>query len=245
MDWMSVTWLVMAWAQSGVTQAAAPPPPPPPPIVAGSAELSYVGTSGNSDTQTLGAGSTLTFRPGDWTITNKAALVRSEDRGQVRAQSTLIETQVGRHLAPTLSLVGKHGYARDRFAGINHRNTAEIGLSFEALTTARQQLTLDAGAGYASERRRTGANLSTAIATMGVFYKLAVSATATLENTAQTVFSLEDGRDRRVTNVASLSARLNALLSRKVTHTTRWVKSPVPGFMKTDTITGVALVAKF
>lgn len=244
MGWTYAGWLVMAMvqAQAGAAQPAAPPPPP---VVEGSAELSYVGTSGNSETQTLGAGTTLTLRPGAWTITNKASLVRNEDRGQVRAQSTLIETQVGRHLAPTLSLVVRHGYSRDRFAGINHRNTADVGLSLEAVATGRQTLTLDAGVGYASERRRSGANLSSAIATTGVAYKLTVSSTATFENTAQAVFSLEEGRDRRVTNVASLSARLNAILSMKVTHTTRWVKSPVPGFRKTDTITGVALVAKF
>lgn len=243
MDWMSVSWLVVTMAQVGPAQPT--PPPPPPPVVEGSAELSYVGTTGNSDTQSLGVGTTLTVRPGAWTLSNKSSLVRNEDRGQVRAQSTLIETQVGRHLAPTMSLVGKHGYYRDRFAGINHRHTVDVGLSFEALTTERQELTMDAGVGYANERRRTGANLSTAIATTGVFYKLALSSTATLENAAQAVLSLEDSRDKRATNVASLSARLNALLSMKVTHTLRWVALPVSGFRKTDTITAVALVAKF
>lgn len=243
MDWMSVSWLVVTMAQAGPAQPL--PPPPPPPVVEGSAELSYVGTTGNSDTQSLGVGTTLTVRPGAWTLSNKSSLVRNEDRGQVRAQSTRIETQVGRHLDPALSLVGKHGYYRDRFAGINHRHTVDVGLSFEALTTERQELTMDAGVGYANERRRTGANLSTAIATTGVFYKLALSSTATLENTAQAVLSLEDSRDKRATNVASLSARLNALLSMKVTHTLRWVALPVSGFRKTDTITAVALVAKF
>lgn len=243
MEWIGLSWLVMTMAQAAAPSAA--PSPPAPPLMEGSAEVSYVGTSGNSDTQTLGAGTTLTVRPGEWTITNKASLVRNTDRGQVRAQSTLVETQIGRRLAPTLSLVAKHGYSRDRFAGINHRNTADVGLSFEAIAGKRQTLKLDAGVGYASERRRTGANLSTAIGTTGVFYKVALSSSATVENATQVVFSLENSTDRRISNVTSLSARLNALLSMKVTHTTRWVKSPAPGFRKTDTITGVALVAKF
>jgi putative salt-induced outer membrane protein len=244
MDWMSASWLVVAMAQAGTTQAPAPPPPPPP-VVEGSAELSYVGTSGNSDTQSLGVGTTLTVRPGEWTLANKASFVRNSDRGQVRAQSALIETQVGRRLAPTLSLVGKHGYYRDRFAGINHRHTVDAGLSFEAVRNTRHTLTLDAGVGYANERRRAGGTVSGAIATTGVAYRLALSTTATLSNTATGVFSLADSRDRRATNVASLSARLTTLLSMKVTHTTRWVAVPVSGFKKTDTITAVALVAKF
>lgn len=225
--------------------AAPPPPPPPPPLVAGSAELSYVGTSGNSDTRTLGGGTTLTIRPGAWTATNKAAVVRNEDRGVVRAHSTTITTQVGRQLTPTLSLVARHAYNRDRFAGILHRNTADLGVSLRAIRSPRQQLTFDVGAGYASERRPVASKPSTAIVTTGVAYKLGVSSTATLETTTLGILSLDDGSDRRVSNVTSLSAKLNALLSMKVTHTTRWVKSPAPGFRRTDTITAVALVAGF
>lgn len=108
MSWAGAGWLVITMAQAGAAQPTEPPPPPPP-VVEGSAELSYVGTSGNSDTRSLGVGTAVTFRPQAWTISNKASLVRNEDRGAVRAQSTLIETQVGRHLAPTLSLVAKHG----------------------------------------------------------------------------------------------------------------------------------------
>jgi putative salt-induced outer membrane protein len=245
MDWMRVGVLVTSlWG--GTDQVAQEPAaPPPPPKFEGSAELSYVGTSGNSDTRSLGAGTVVTFRHGEWTITNKASVLRNEDQGQIRAQSTSIATQVGRHLTPTLSVVTSHAYARDRFAGINRRNTAEAGLSLDAVSTERHRLKVDAGVGYANERRASGANISSAIATSGLAYTLTITTNATFDNEAQAVLSLDDGQDRRLTNVASLSARLNSLFSLKVKHTTRWVNAPVPGFRKTDTITAVALVAKF
>lgn len=244
MDWMSVSVLMMSMtmAQAGGAQT---PGPPPPPSFEGSAELSYVGTTGNSDTQSLGAGTTLIVRPGEWTVTNKSAIIRSEDRGVVRAQSTSIATQAGRHVTPRLSIVGSHAYSRDRFAGFNHRNAVEGGLTFDAVKAERHTLVLEKGAGYASERRRTGPDVSSAIGSAGALYKLKVSTTASFENDARLVYSFEDGRDQRLTNVASLSARLNSLFSLKAKHTTRWVRKPAPGFRTTDTITAIALVAKF
>jgi putative salt-induced outer membrane protein len=245
MDWMSVSVLLVSLSGAPAQAAQAPAPPPPPPAFEGSAELSYVGTTGNSETQSLGAGTVLTFRPGEWTLTNKMAIVRNEDNGTVRAQSSSISTQAGRHVTPRLSVVGSHAWSRDRFAGIRNRNAVEGGLTFDAIATERHSLLLEGGVGYATEQRLTGADVSSAIGTSGAAYKLAISDTASFENEARAVFSLEDGRDQRLTNVASLSARLNSLLSLKATHTTRWVRRPAPGFKTTDMITAVALVAKF
>lgn len=52
-------------------------------------------------------------------------------------------------------------------------------------------------------------------------------------------------RDWRIGHVAALTTRVHSILSLKVSHTTRYVNFPPPGFEKTDTITSVALVAKF
>ena len=244
MDWMNV--LVMTaslWSQAGAP--AQPAAPPPPPAFEGSAEFSYVGTSGNSDTRSLGMGSALIFRPAAWTITSKAALVRSEDSGVTKAQSTTISTQAERKVSDRYSVFGSHEYIRDRFAGISHRNTVEAGLAYAALRSARQHLDVEAGLGYANERRLAGANLSSAIGSATGTYKFALSDNATFENELHAVTSFSNGRDQRLTNAATLSATLTTVISLKVKHLTRWVRSPVPGFRKTDTTTAVALVAKF
>jgi len=245
MDWMNVFMMTLslsAPAGAVVPQAA---PPPPPPAFEGSAEFSYVGTSGNSDTQSLGLGTTLIFRPGAWTITSKAALVRNEDRGTTKAQSTTLSTQAERKISDRFSLFGSHEYLRDRFAGISQRNTVEAGLEFAAVRTDRHLLDLEAGIGYANEHRLTKPDRSSGVGTASATYKATLSDNATFENEVQAVTALDKGRDQRVTNAASLSAKLTTLLSLKVKHTTRWVRSPVPGFKKTDTTTAVALVAKF
>lgn len=229
---------------SGGAQPAAPAAPPPP-AVEGSAEFSFVGTTGNASTRSVGAGLALTGRHDAWTFTSKSTFIRTEDDSTVKAQSFGVATQAAREVSARLSLTAKHEYKRDRFAGIEHRNTAQAGVSFDAYENAKHTLVLKGGAGYANEQRRAGTDLSTAIGTAGLAYKFVISPTATFENEAATEFSLSNSRDQQVNNVASLAAQLNSTLSLKLKHTTRWVKTPVPGFRKTDTITAIALVAKF
>ncbi len=228
-------------------QQPTPPqaPPPPPPRFEGSAEFSYVGTTGNSTTQTLGSGITTKLRLDGWTLTSKAAMVRNKDREALKAQSTTFSTEAGRMLRDRVSVVAKYEFLRDRFAGTRQRHTAEAGVSVDALSGGRQTLKVRAAAGYANEQRIAAETISTAIATTGLTYGYALSDSSSIENETAAEFSLQDGADQRVTNVASLSARLNSTFSLKVKHTLRWVKTPAPGFRRTDTTTAVALVAKF
>lgn len=219
--------------------------PPPPASFEGSTEFSFVGTTGNASTRTIGAGTTLTFRPDSWTVVSKISFVRTEDRNTTKAQSLGLTTETDHALTTKINLFGRHEYRRDRFAGIDHRNALQGGVAIDAIEDTRQQLKLKAGVGYANEQRVTGADLSTAIGTAGFVYKLKLSATASFENEARSELSLQSGSDQRISNVASLSAALNSTLSMKLKHTTRWVKTPPPGFGKTDTITAIALVAKF
>jgi putative salt-induced outer membrane protein YdiY len=56
---------------------------------------------------------------------------------------------------------------------------------------------------------------------------------------------LSDGNDWRAGNNATVSAKLTTVFSLKLSNTIRYVNDPVPGFLKTDTVTAIALVAKF
>lgn len=244
MDWLNVSLLSLSlWAPAGAPQATAPPPPPP--AFEGSAEFSFVGTGGNTDSRSAGAGLTLTFRPDAWTITSKSAVVRNEDSGVTRAQSAVVATEARRSMSTRASIFGSHEYVRNRFAGFSSRNTVVGGLTYAAVASETHTLTFKAGAGYARERRLVGAHLSTGIGTAGAAYKVALSETATFENELDAVTSFSKSRDQRVNNTASLTAKLTTTFSLKAKHSTRWVRSPVPGFRRTDTTMAVALVAAF
>ena len=57
--------------------------------------------------------------------------------------------------------------------------------------------------------------------------------------------SLEDGDQWRLDNTLALVAKINTIFSLKVSNVIRYANAPVEGFETTDTITSVALVAKF
>src|SRR5690349_13295834 len=95
---------------AGQTPAPAPPtaptPPPPPPVREGSAQFAFVGTSGNSSTDTIGIGGELIYRPAPWEAKLKIAYIRNEADDEVKAQSFVAVFRAQRPITPRLSGYG-------------------------------------------------------------------------------------------------------------------------------------------
>jgi putative salt-induced outer membrane protein len=239
--------LVLALAAPALAQApaAAPAPPPPPPSLEGSAEAAFVATTGNSSTQSFGLAGDVTSRPAPWILRFKSGYIRNEAEDVETAESFFFLGRAARQLTPRVAAYGQYDYLRNLFAGTEYRHALEGGLSFLAVDNAWHRLRLDAGLGYANEQRSVGDDISTAIASLGAGYRLRLSETAEFTDDGRFVLSLSQGDDWRFENVAAVTARLTDLFSLKVSNTIRFVNAPAPTFEKTDTITSVALVAKF
>jgi putative salt-induced outer membrane protein len=219
--------------------------PPPQPEREGSAEFAFVGTSGNSSTQSIGVGGDLVFRLAPWEAKLKANYVRNEAEDQLKAQAFVLTARAQRSISPRLSGFGQYGYQRDRFAGILHRNVAEGGVAYSWVEQSPHKLVVDTALGYANEQRLLGNNLSTATLGAGGLYTLKISATSDLTEDGHFLFALSDSDDWRYVNAVALSARMTTLLSLKLSNTIRYVHMPVFGFKRTDALTAMALVAKF
>jgi putative salt-induced outer membrane protein len=219
--------------------------PPPLPEREGSAEFAFVGTTGNSSTQTIGLGGELVYRPSPWETKFKVNYVRNEAEDQLKAQALVLSFRAQRPLQPRLSGYGQYGYQRDRFAGILDRNAVEAGLAYSLLEEAPHTLIVDAGLGYANEQRLLGPNLSTGTLGGGALYTLKISGTSALTEDGHVAFALSDGSDWRYTNAVALTAKVSTVFSLKLSNTIRYLNLPVVGFRSTDAVTAVALVAKF
>ena len=212
-----------------VTLAQAPPaaPPPPPPRWERKAELSFVSTGGNTDTQTLGLGASVVFRPPKWTTEARTSFVRGEAADVETAKSWVVDLREARALSARAEAFGRYGYLLDPFAGIDHRNT------------------VDGGLGYTDEGRVTGESQSYALVNLGSAYKWQLSQTADISDSAIFTESLENHDVWRFTNALAVSAAMTRVLSLKLSHDIKFNNSPVPGFEKTDRVTSAAIVAKF
>ena len=225
--------------------AQAPAAPAPPPRQEATAELAFVGTTGNASTETLGLGGDVTYRPGPWTFTTKARYVRNQAASDLKAESFDLSFDAAHALSPRLSTFGRYGYLHDRFAGIEQRHTLEGGVAYLLVDAAPHKLAVDGALGYAHEDPVLGSARSNGIVTTGARYTLKISDTAEFNDDTRLVFSVADGQDWRVTSVAGVTAKLTTRVSLKCSNTVRFVNEPVLGFERTDTITAVALVAKF
>ena len=102
-------------------RAGAQSPAPPPPNHETSAELSFVGTGGNSSTETIGVGGSRLDRIDGWLITSKAAYVRNNSEGVLKAESIALAFQGAKILTSRLSVFGKYGFLHDRCKDIARR----------------------------------------------------------------------------------------------------------------------------
>lgn len=224
-----------AWAQDD----------PPAGPWSGTAEVSLVATSGNSDTRTFGLGSEVAYDAGDWSWLARLSYVESETDDQLEARSRSVLSEVSRAFSERVDAYGEGGYLQDRFAGIERRLTVEGGLGYRVSVGAPHALRVRGGFGFARETRLAGRNLSQATANLSTRYRWTITETGSVTNDTAIVADLRSGEDRRVTNELAAVAALSTRLSLKVSHKLSFVHAPVPGFENTDTILSAALVANF
>lgn len=246
---MKRTLLAALFLVPSLAPAQAPPPepapPPPPPLWSGKAELSYVSTSGNTSTSTLGFAGELAFKPDPWSVTARGAFVRAETDGELKARSLDLALRTGYKLSERVELFNLCSYFENSFSGIDHRWSDDVGAAWQALTAETHKLKVEAGVGYTKEWRTTEETRSFATGRVGLGYKWAISKTAELSEDLGVLMNLSQTDDWRVQNVFAVSASLTSLFSLKVSHTLNYLHDPPEGFGRTDTVTAAALVAKF
>ena len=226
-------------------QAQPAAPPPPPPKHEGTAEVAFVGVTGNASTSTFSAGGEYITRPSTWVVRNRTAFVRNESEGILTAESFLNLFRTERILTPRMSAFGEYAYFQDEFAGVAHRNAVAGGLSFKVVDREPHLFTTDVGLGYLNEDRLTGDDVSSATYGTGARYRWRISPTALLEEELRLTGTFAIASDWRLVQLFSITTRLTELFSLKVSNIVRYAHLPPPGFKTTDTTTSIALVAKF
>ena len=229
--------LLALCAAPGAAQDDAPKGP-----WSGTAEVSAVATSGNSDTRTFGLGAELIYDPGGWMWLGRAAYVETAADDEVKARSQSGQIEVSRDFSGRLELYGRGGYVRDLFAGIERRLTSEGGLAYHLLGGEPHSLQLLGGGGFTRETRLVGDDLSLGTANATGRYNWALSDTSALTEEAAFVADLTTGVNWRFSNEIAATAALSTRLSLRASHKLSYLNEPVPGFRTTDTVLAVALV---
>lgn len=210
----------------------------------GSLGLSALITSGNSDTQSLGADVAFKRKPMPWGLEVTAQFARVEDQGVKTAERYLARLRGERMLDERWSLFAGAGFEQDKFAGFDRRTVIEAGGKYGALLGPVHELSFDAGLTWTREEFVSGLDDDYLGALFGLAYAWKISDTAKLTERLVTYPNLDDSNDWRLTSETALQADLNSRLALKLGYLLRYDHQPPPGFEDTDTTTTVSLVVK-
>jgi putative salt-induced outer membrane protein len=230
---------------SSAAFAQAPAPKEPPPLWDVQAGASFVGTSGNSDTTTVGADFATHHRGAVWQFESTATAVRSTADGTKTAERYLGQARAKRDLSAIIGLTAGAKLERDQFSGLDFRSLLDGGLSWHLVRTPAWTLDAVTAIGWDHDNVSTGVDVDDPTGVLQLTSRIPFGANADTSQRVTFYPDLKTSDASRAEGEITAQAAMSAHLSLKVGYLLRWVKTPVPGFKKTDTTTTASIVLRF
>lgn len=205
--------------------------------------LSYLATSGNSDTETLGFDMEAIRRPDPWGLEVAAQFNRAEQDGAKTAERYHAGLRGTRALADRWDAFVGLSAEQDEFSGIDLRSVVETGAVYKALLGPRHTLDLDFAVTWTDEERIfPDADDSWVGALLGADYDFAFGDNATFSQNVRYFPNLDDSSDWRADSATAVTAALNQHLALRLSYEVRYRNQPIGDNEDTDTTSKVSLV---
>ena len=227
---------------------------PPEPNWVSSLGLSFVGTSGNTDTSTLGLDFKSARKPTPWGLDLAASFTRAEDGGVTTAEQYYVIARGLRQLNERWSVFAGLSWARDPFSGFDARYIAEAGAEFLAVNTDHHKLSFDLGLTWTSEDQIRFDDITQNEFTetvdwlggvAGLSWEWTISKSASLTERLLYYPNFDDTADWRVGSDTAVKASLTKLLALQFSYLVRYRNQPIDDLEKTDTTTKMSVVLNF
>jgi putative salt-induced outer membrane protein len=216
---------------------------PPKPPWSGSLGLSFLSTTGNSQTQSLGFDLGVKRIPDPWGLEIVGKYLRSSKGGSTDAERSFLGLRGTRSLSKRWSVFAGISGERDTFAGFDLRAVVEGGATYKFLTGPVHELAFDGGLTWTRENRVAGEDRSFLGGLLGLDYQWKLSETAAFTEKLRWYPDFDQTSNWRIASESALKASLTGPLALRLGYEFRYSNTPVPGFHKTDTATTVSLVA--
>jgi putative salt-induced outer membrane protein YdiY len=234
--------LFIACASNALAQT--PPPKEPPPLWDVQLGASFVGTSGNSDTTTLGADFGAHRRWPLWKIESTATAVRTTDRSVRTAERYLGAFRADRKLTSVIDVSAGERAERDRLAGIDFRSISDLGLKYALVR--QPSWTLDGLTSLAlnHEQPVVGPSLNHPIGVLQAMSKIVFSPAS--DSTQRFTFypDFDTSSAYRAEAEVTAQAAMNARLALKIGYLWRYSNTPAFGFVRSDNTTTASIVLR-
>lgn len=209
----------------------------------GEAELGFVVTGGNTDTETFNTKIKLSHEAAPWRHTGRLDVLKGSDNGDTNADRVAASVKTDRSLDDASYLYGLLNYEDDEFSGYDYRASESVGYGRRLLRSDAVSLNVEAGFGARqSELSATGENQDEGIVRVAGLLEWAISDATRFTQELDS----ETGSDFTVTrSLSALSAQIAGNLAAKFTVRVSHTSDVPPGVDKTDTETSTTLVYKF
>src|SRR5262245_51461960 len=228
---------------AGTAHAQAPAGPPP----LGDSQIgaSFVGTSGNTDTGTIGADFAYHGRWPVWKVESTATAIRATDSGRRTAERYLAALRGSRKLRSILSFTSGERIERDQLAGIDVRNVLDAGLGWALFRTPAWSLDAVTSIAWLHESQVAGITIDHPTGVLQALSRIpfATSGDTTQRFTYYPDFS-ESTKYRSEAEIAAQAA-MNEHLALKLGYLWRYSNAPVAGFKKIDNTTTASVVLRW
>jgi putative salt-induced outer membrane protein len=211
------------------------------------AELSFVSTSGNSQTTTLAGKNLLKYKfterlEGKWDIAGLSSEdndIKTAERYSTNLQLTYLSTQ---RLYSGLSV----GWLKDEFAGFKNKYYVGPLIGYKFFTGPKHFLDGELGLNYTKEEYIDNSEEEFLEGRAFGYYEYAFSEKTKFSQSLQYLHDFSGNNNHKVTSLTALTVVITEIFSIKTGYEIRYINRPVSETLEnTDSILTVALVVSF
>jgi len=208
--------------------------------------LSYLSTTGNSDTETFGLDIKAVRKPTPWGMEFTATFDRAENDSVLTAERYFGGLRGTRSVGEKWTLFAGLSGEKDEFAGFKMRTMLEGGATYIAMDAEKYFLSFDGALTYTDEDRiqpNPDESFMGALAAAHFVWKF--SETASLSEDLSYFPNFDTSSDWRAESVTALQAAMTDTLAVRLSYEWRYRNEPIGDADDTDTTTKASLVVKF
>lgn len=206
-----------------------------------SAELGYIKSSGNSDTETLNAKFNAETAYNKWTHLVALEALKSASNDVRSAEKYRTEVQSDYDLGERSYAFGVANWENDNFNGLNYTSSIAAGYGYKAIKTDEMKLNLEIAPGYRIVEDTNNNTEEDAILRLSEVFAWKISKTSTLDQSLK----VETGDSNTETRFGiALTNQVAGNLSMKVAYNLKHNSDVADGVSNSDRETAITLVYK-
>jgi putative salt-induced outer membrane protein len=211
------------------------------------AELSFVSTSGNSDTENLSIKNKFEFQSSEKIkLVWKVSALRGEADGVSSSESYATSLRGDYKYSEPIFIFLDTGWEQDKFAGTKSKINVGPGVGYKLLTGPKHTLTTEAGGNYVTEKNTDGTDNSYANGRLFSEYGYQFNKDSKFAQTLEYLHDFDNSSNYNANSETSVTTAFTDIFSIKIGYTVKYDNEPLSSaFTKTDTVLSTSILANF